>query len=177
MKRVFCMLCLCSVLTGCFTTFAAAAEGEVVPPAEEVPPAEVAAVDPGTVLDVLYWGADFVVLVKDGVEYVMDILDGDGSGTGDNIVNVDGNGKAVVTQDLITPAERPEGSLAGTMDDIFGPYQPLTYEVTTQVGDTAVVTTQVVPGLAGLDWPWLCGFSLFAICAYAIFRILGVVLK
>lgn len=173
MKRLFCSVCICSVLLGCLPLVVSAEE--VVDPLPVDSPVQVAAVDPMTALEVIYWGAEVVVLVKDGVEYALSFFDGDSSG--DNVVNVGTDNGAFSIRNLLVPTEeRPEGTLAGTMAAIFGPYQPLTYSVTTYVGDQYIVSTEPVPGLAGLDWPWLCGFSLFAICAWSVFRILGVML-
>lgn len=173
MKRFLALLCIFCVCLGVLTPFAGASPGD------ELAQVELAAVDPGTALEILYWGAEVAIIVKDGVEYVMEFFNGDGD-MGDNVVNVTGGGDgsvALVTKNLLVPEEeRPVDSLAGTMASIFGPYTPLTYEVTTYVGDEVIVTTEPVPGLAGLDWPWLCGWGLFAICAYSLFRLMGVVL-
>ncbi len=141
--------------------------------APEISVAEPLAVDPATALEVLYWGSECVVLVKDGVEYVLDFFDPNSGGSDITV----GGGGAVVIRNLLVPPEREEGGLAATMDDIFGAYTPLTYEVTTYIDGEAVITTEPVPGLAGLDWPWLSGVALFALCAYSVFRLLGVTLK
>lgn len=82
-----------------------------------------------------------------------------------------------VTHDLLVPPERPEGSLAATMEEIFGAYTPLTYEVNTYTDSGIVTTTEVVPGLAGMDWPFLGGVFLFSVMLSGLFKLLGVVLR
>lgn len=49
---------------------------------------------------------------------------------------------------------------------IFGTYTPVT--------DAAGTPLQ---GMAGVDWPYLAGVSLFALVLYSFFRLLGVVFK
>lgn len=76
--------------------------------------------------------------------------------------------------DLILPPEGDRSGLAGAMSSIFGEYTPLTYQVDTYLDDVLVATgTEVVPGLAGLDWPWLGGVFLFSIMLFCFFKLLG----
>ncbi len=82
-----------------------------------------------------------------------------------------------VTNDLLVPPERVEGSLAATMEEIFGAYTPLTYSVDTYTDSGIVTTTEVVPGLAGMDWPFLGGVFLFSVMLSGLFKLLGVVLR
>ena len=64
---------------------------------------------------------------------------------------------------------------------IFGTYTPPTYAVTDYVdidGTLTAVTTNIVPaGCAGVDWVYIAGVVLFAICLYSVFRIIGSVFK
>lgn len=79
------------------------------------------------------------------------------------------------TSDLDTAPAR-EG-LAGLINSIFGEYTPRTYTTSTYIDGEAVETTEIVPGLAGLDWSWLCGVALFALMLYSVLRLFGGVLR
>ena len=57
---------------------------------------------------------------------------------------------------------------------IFGAYTPLTAPTLTATGE---IVDAVIPGLAGVDWPYLAGVVLFAIVLYCFFRLVGVLLK
>ena len=60
---------------------------------------------------------------------------------------------------------------------IFGSYTPVTESVTTYLADgSAVTSAQVVAGVAGVDWPFICGVALFSILLYSFLRLLGVIL-
>lgn len=67
------------------------------------------------------------------------------------------------------------------IEQIFGTYTPPTYAVTDYVdidGTLTAVTTNIVPpGCAGVDWVYIAGVVLFAICLYSVFRIIGSVFK
>lgn len=70
-----------------------------------------------------------------------------------------------------------EGSMKYVLQAIFGDYTPVTQSVTTYLADgTAVTSEQVVDGLAGVDWVFLCGVLLFSILLYSFLRLLGVIL-
>lgn len=69
-------------------------------------------------------------------------------------------------------------SFIDALESIFGEYQPLTYTVTTYLPDgSAVLSTEVVPGVAGLDWAWISGIGLFALFLFCLMRLLGGVVK
>lgn len=97
----------------------------------------------------------------------------------------DGSGSALVsipvytTQDLLIPEDRdPEGlTLVSALSAVVGPYTPITYETVTYCGDQAITTTEVVPGLAGIDWAWVSSVFLFGLCLLCLFKLMGVVLK
>lgn len=74
--------------------------------------------------------------------------------------------------DLDPEAEEREG-LAGVVSGILGIYSPRTYTTTTYIDGQTVTATEIVPGLAGLDWPWLAGAVLFAIMLFCLFKLLG----
>lgn len=61
--------------------------------------------------------------------------------------------------------------MKGIVLSLFGSYEP----VTTLASDG--VTEIVASGFAGVDWPWLVGAGLFAICLYSVFRLVGVLLR
>lgn len=72
----------------------------------------------------------------------------------------------------------PSTALVETITEVFGEYHPRTQTVTQQLPDGTIVTYQeVVPGLAGLDWPWLAGVGLFALFLYGLLRMIGGLLK
>lgn len=74
-------------------------------------------------------------------------------------------------------ADSEEGSMKYVVRSVFGNYTPVTESVTTYLADgSAVTTTQVVAGVAGVDWPFVCGVALFAIFLYSFLRLLGVIL-
>lgn len=52
------------------------------------------------------------------------------------------------------------------IDYIFGTYTPL-----------LDLDGNPVLGVAGVDWPFLCGVFLFAICLWSFFAILGAIIK
>lgn len=57
---------------------------------------------------------------------------------------------------------------------LFGDYQPRTYTVTTYLNDgTVVESEEIVPGLAGLDYNWLAGVTVFVLSLFCIFRMIG----
>lgn len=55
--------------------------------------------------------------------------------------------------------------------DLFGQYTPVMTDSYTS--DGAFNGTVVASGAAGVDYPWIAGFVLFAICFYCVFRIVG----
>lgn len=59
------------------------------------------------------------------------------------------------------------------MQSIFGVYTPVS--VTENVDGVEVV--RYLSGVAGVDWEYIGGVLLFAVCLYCMFRILGGVMK
>lgn len=69
-------------------------------------------------------------------------------------------------------------SMSGLLTSMFGTYSPRTQTVTEHLSDGSTVTyTEVVPGLAGLDWPWIASVALFFMSLYCIFRMIGGLLR
>ena len=61
---------------------------------------------------------------------------------------------------------------------ILGDYQPQMQTVTEFLSDgTEITYTEVIPGVAGLDWNWIGGATLFTLALFSFFKIVGVVLK
>ena len=54
---------------------------------------------------------------------------------------------------------------------IFGEYTPVTTQVVSSE-DPSVVVDQVLPGLAGVDWPYIAGIVLFGISLYMVLSII-----
>ena len=74
-------------------------------------------------------------------------------------------------------ADVQEGSMKYVVRSIFGDYTPVTESVTTYLADgSPVTTTQVVAGVAGVDWMFISGVLLFGILLYSFLRLLGVIL-
>lgn len=85
---------------------------------------------------------------------------------------------------FVVPASATEttyvpGTMPEVVTSILGEYQPQTYIVNQYASDGTLLSTstEIVPGLAGLDYPWLVGAGLFAIMLYGILRIIGGLLK
>ena len=69
-------------------------------------------------------------------------------------------------------------ALVDAVRELFGDYTPRTQTITDHLEDGTTVTYQaVVPGLAGLDWPWLVSVGLFALFLYGLLRIIGGLIK
>lgn len=78
------------------------------------------------------------------------------------------------------PVDTPDG--AGTLPSflraMFGAYTPKVQTVTTYFdGQPLDVSTEYVPGLAGLDVEWLASVALFGMVVYCLFRLLGGIVK
>lgn len=59
--------------------------------------------------------------------------------------------------------------------NIFGTYEPVTYEVYNSVTDS--YDTVIASGMAGVDWMFIAGVLLFGITAFCVFRIIGGIIK
>lgn len=86
--------------------------------------------------------------------------------------------RVITTTMSLTPRNTVDSALSSTVKQLFGEYTPRTQTITQYTEDGSVITyTEVVGGLAGLDWEWLATFSLFAIVIYGVLRMIGGVLK
>lgn len=85
---------------------------------------------------------------------------------------------SVTTLDDVEPVEEGAETLTDTVEALFGPYTPRTQTVTEYLSDGSTVEyQQVVPGLAGLDWPWIAAVSLFGMVSFCVLKLLGGLLK
>lgn len=96
----------------------------------------------------------------------------DSSGTSEVLVIVAPS--QVIVRDTVEYSSDYSASLMSAIYAVFGEYTPRTYEVTTYFDDgTAVTSTEIVPGLAGLDYNWIAGVALFFMALFCIFRMIG----
>lgn len=106
--------------------------------------------------------------------------DGDSSGSDDTgtsdvpVVQVDTSGSAPTVYNIVETEAVSRSPLLDAITSLFGEYQPRTYIVTTYLEDgTAVESAEIVPGLAGLDYNWLAGVTVFMLSLFCIFRMIG----
>lgn len=69
-----------------------------------------------------------------------------------------------------------------TMKDVvvmvLGDYSPRTQTVTQYLSDGSSETyTEIVPGVAGMDWEWISGAGLFGLVLFSFLKLVGVLLK
>lgn len=76
--------------------------------------------------------------------------------------------------DVVSPSA---GSLKDLVLSVFGDYEPRTQTIETTQGDQVTTQVEIIPGVAGVDWPWLAGVLVFSIAFYGFFRILGVLIR
>lgn len=100
-----------------------------------------------------------------------------GGDTYASVLSSDNPTNRVVT---VNPYEIQEGdnSLLAMVNSVFGEYQPRTQTVTETYPDGSTVTyTEVIDGLGGLDFYWLCGVLVFCIVLWSFFKFLGGIFK
>ena len=67
-----------------------------------------------------------------------------------------------------------ESSIPAVLVSLFGEYQPRTQTVTEHLADGSTVEyTQIVDGVAGIDWTWIASVALFAMFLYCLLRMIG----
>lgn len=179
MKRFFILL---FAIFFCFSLIAPAfavesfaeAEGsaEVKGSADEPLRVEVTLVSDSSSGVVPYVAGEEIVVGAEVLDLILLALNGIEANTQDDVsVHVPASSASA---NLILPSENDRSGLAGAMASIFGEYTPLTYQVDTYVDDVLIASgTEVVPGLAGMDWPWIFGVSLFGVMLFSFFKILG----
>lgn len=85
--------------------------------------------------------------------------------------------------DLDDPVYDSGSGESQTMKDVivqvFGEYSPRTQTVTQYLSDGSVLdtATEIVPGVAGMDWQWISGVALFAVVLFSFLKMVGVLLK
>lgn len=103
--------------------------------------------------------------------------DSGSSGGGSSIINVvvtDPEVLSYLTYDLDETIAGDAGSMADVIVSVFGEYHPKTQTVTEISSDGTVVSyTQYVPGLAGLDYHWIAGVTLFALFLFCLLKLIG----
>lgn len=69
-------------------------------------------------------------------------------------------------------------SITAVLRSLFGEYTPKTQTVTTYFdGQVIDTTTEIIPGVAGMDFEWLTSVALFGIVLFCLFKLLGGILK
>lgn len=87
------------------------------------------------------------------------------------------NVRAQLTTGLAPSEDSPAGTMKYVVKSIFGEYEPIQEHVTIYLEDgTAVDGSQTVQGIAGVDWAYISGVALFALCLAALFKLLRVVI-
>ena len=90
-----------------------------------------------------------------------------------SVVDVGGS-EVPVMEDTFGDAPVDSISLPGFLRAMFGEYTPKTQTVTTYFdGQLLDVTTEYVPGIAGMDMEWIASVALFGMVVYCLFRMLG----
>ena len=93
-----------------------------------------------------------------------------------SVENVE-NLQASTTADLDARSSDRSG-MAAVVETIFGDYFPRTQTVTTTAEDGSVTTTtQLVPGVAGMDMVWIAGVISFLVVLSGFISILRVVIR
>lgn len=78
----------------------------------------------------------------------------------------------------LNPDSGVRSSFLEALESIFGEYQPQTYSVTTYLPDgSSVTSTEVVPGVAGMDWAWISAVGLFALFLFCLMKLIGGAVK
>ena len=75
-------------------------------------------------------------------------------------------------------ADPEEMTMRDVVVMVLGEYSPRTQTVTQYISDGSSETyTEIVPGVAGMDWAWLSGAALFGLVLFSFFKFVGVLLK
>lgn len=87
----------------------------------------------------------------------------------------------VVSPDDDEVVSSPDGSavMADVVVSVLGEYRRKTQTVTEMDSDGNILatSTEIVPGLAGLDYEWIAGAAFFGLVLYSLLRLIGGVLK
>lgn len=187
MKRVLCLLFACALCCWGFSALAVEGDGAAgaadpsgvvtVSPAPSALPqpfqVEVTLIDGNPVADVTPT-PDPTSAPVDNADSIMEVLERIDTNTQ---TDAPGTSSGVASVSTLDPEQADREGLAGVVSSIFGVYTPRTYTTSTYIGGEVVTGMEIVPGLAGLDWPWLCGAVLFGIMLFCLFRLLGGIWK
>lgn len=92
-------------------------------------------------------------------------------------VNLDDRAYTSVTDvggSMASVSAADPSTLPGLLRAMFGEYTPKTQTVTTYFdGEPLDVSTEYVPGVAGMDMEWIASVLLFGVVVYCLFRLLG----
>lgn len=88
---------------------------------------------------------------------------------------------AVMSLDEEDPAvasDPEERTMKDVVVMVLGEYSPRTQTVTQYLSDGSSDSyTEIVPGVAGMDWEWISGAALFGIVLFSFFKFVGVLLR
>lgn len=88
---------------------------------------------------------------------------------------------SVSSPDVVAALESLDGSSAmvDVVTAVLGEYQRQTYTVQQMdsEGNVIATSTEYVPGLAGLDYPWIAGSVLFSLLLAGFLRLIGGLLR
>lgn len=81
--------------------------------------------------------------------------------------------------ETVSSGSGEDQSMKEVIVQVFGEYSPRTQTVTQYLSDGTLLgtTTEIVPGVAGMDWQWISGVALFALVLSSFLKLVGVLLK
>lgn len=80
--------------------------------------------------------------------------------------------------ELLTSDGEAAAKLPALLQELFGEYTPRTQTVTEYLSDgTSVTYQEYVPGVAGMDIPWLAAVGLFGLFCFCVLKLIGGVIK
>lgn len=80
--------------------------------------------------------------------------------------------------ELLTSDGEAAVQLPALLQELFGEYTPRTQTVTEYLADgTSVTYQEYVPGVAGMDIPWLAAVGLFGMVCFCILKLIGGFIK
>lgn len=83
-----------------------------------------------------------------------------------------------VPNGAVTHEDPAAGTMKAVVQSIFGEYKPVEQTVTVYLADGSYVDgSEVINGISGVDWVYISGVSLFALCLAALFKLLRVVIN
>lgn len=81
-------------------------------------------------------------------------------------------------EDPVVVSDSEERSMKDVVVMVLGEYSPRTQTVTQYLSDGSSDSyTEIVPGVAGMDWEWISGAVMFGIVLFSFFKFVGVLLR